>query len=73
MFSGLVFLDVVFEASLFPSDGEADVFVEVYVAVGSNVVDLFVVSISFHCLRVVEFFCLPSFRPWPRRFDAESF
>jgi hypothetical protein len=73
--SGLVFLDVVSEASLFPSDGEADVFVEVYVAVGSNVnvVDLFVVSISFHCLRVAECFCLPSFRPWTCRFDAESF
>jgi hypothetical protein len=37
VFSGLVFLDVVFEASLFPPDGEADVFVEVYVAAGSDV------------------------------------
>ena len=75
MFSGLVFLDVVFEASLFPSDGEADVFVEVYVAVGSNVVDLFVVSILFHCLRVVEFFAcrLSGHGPvdsMPRRFRS---
>jgi hypothetical protein len=35
VFSGLVFLDVVFEAFLFSSDGEADVFVEVGVSADS--------------------------------------
>jgi hypothetical protein len=35
VFYGLVFLDVVFEAFLFSSDGEADVFLEVCVAADS--------------------------------------
>jgi hypothetical protein len=75
MFSGLVFLDVVFETSLLSLDGEADVFVEVNDAVSFDVdvVAVFVVCVSFHCFRVVECFSLPSLRPWPRRFDVEAF
>jgi hypothetical protein len=68
VFSGLVFLDVVFEASLFPPDNEAYVFVEVDVAARSDVdiVAFLFMRVSFHFRRVVECFSLSSNRPWPR-------
>jgi hypothetical protein len=46
VFYGLVFLDVVFEALLFSSDGEADVLKFVLL-----------LTLSFHCLKVAE--CFP--------------
>ena len=75
MFSGSMFLDVIFESPLFPPDSEADVFVEVYVAARSDVDIVFIlcVYVSFHCLSVAECFSQQPFRPWPRRFDAEAF
>jgi hypothetical protein len=67
--------DVVFEASLLSLNYEADVFVEVNVAASCDVdiVALLFACVSFHFLRVVECFSLLSSRPWPCRFNAESF
>jgi hypothetical protein len=75
VFYGLLFPDVIFESLLFPADGEAYVFVEFHVVTGSDVDIIFilVVCVSFHCLIVVEWFSLLSFRPWSRRFNTEAF
>jgi len=75
VFSGLLFLDVFFESLLFPTDGEADFFVEFHVAIGFNVDIMFVVvmHVSFHCVRVVEYFSLLSISPRSCRFNTKAF